>query len=53
MFSCSTQLFRRFGQILGAATRKGSGVKAEKELLTLAKQLPPNRLLTMVIQAIS
>lgn len=43
----------RFGQILGAATRKGSGVKAEKELLTLAKQLPTNRLLNMVIQAIS
>lgn len=42
----------RFGQILGAATRRGSGIRAEKELVALVKQLPPNRLVNMVVNSI-
>lgn len=38
----------RFGQVLAAATRR-SGGKVGKELLVTVRQLPPNRLITIVL----
>jgi len=43
----------RFGQILGAATRKGGGCRAEKELIGLVTQLPPNRLISILLKTLS
>ena len=43
----------RFGQILGAATRRGGGVRPDKELVSLVRDLPRNRLLTIVLSSYS
>jgi len=41
----------RFGQILGAATRRNGGLRPDKELVTLVRDLPRNRLLTIVLSS--